>query len=388
MDAAPKLELVERELSLEERRSFIALWNTVALSHTKPPEKSEDFSNEQLKAWMYDSLIHEMLPLIQKWKIVPDIAAFRSQREGLLSPDAQAQLEFVFIKTISANLCVHVRSTLENPKPHRWESWPRAMEESDSANCLGATLVGVAALESAGIDVQVMTPFGHSVVLATLSNGDHLYADLINKVIIKIEPRVEVREGIPVMIVDDPRIEYSLMPVHDKEFVAESVLGNLIGVAHAASRGTHANAVEEARTLALYQRDSELFDKTNLEDIWRALYGPRAGYWWNATEEKFDEHLRVSLAHDFLDALGELPEGQRSALRQGISKNIDEFILFMKNPDSPVPAWVADETKPALLEIRRRGYESVDGKAELLAPALEWFKRHIEDQKQRASTAS
>jgi hypothetical protein len=149
MDQAPKIEneVVERELSSEEKKTLADAWFNLVLGRKNDSTDVEGFDNEQMRAWLYDSLISETLVLRNEWGINPDIEKYQEALDAVDKEDftKKGNVQFRFIDFLNDKI---VDFDTSHPKglgrPRRWESWPKTMRESKNFNCVGATLFAIA----------------------------------------------------------------------------------------------------------------------------------------------------------------------------------------------------------------------------------------------------
>lgn len=384
-------ETIERELTAEEKRQLSDAWVRVVLGRGRPPVGVEQFTNEQLKAWLYDSLIDETLLLRSEWGISPDMEKYRAALDSCENDVQRGNVQFKFIDFFIESLRAKMPkpSAGETPVPTKWESWPKAMRESGTFNCVGATLFSIASMEEAGIEVFEGNPAGHAVAIARLKDGDYVYVDSNNFEVFVIQPEKRDVDGVSCLEIHHPAIVYELIPVSSRENIVHGLLLNMSGIKRDATLGIHKNQREKERTLSLYAADKESLDSVDFKTLRRSLYGVTRDPWNSGTPRFRAESARVGLLHDFFDFLNEKKvSGQLKKELYGLLVNQTEAVeqLMFDLDKNNIPG-ASSEVIALIEEMHKKVWEAV-GDAEVIKKALHWLVENRRSRMRSQSTAS
>lgn len=374
MDKAPKIENAEQELSAEQKKSLAQAWCSVVLGREATPDNIEAFSNEQVRAWLYDSLISETLVLRNEWGLNPDIEQYREAMEGCTDDVQRSDVQFRFIDSFNDGIASFDESHPRGlNRPRRWESWPKTMRDSKSFNCVGATLFAFVSLEEAGIEVSEGDPAGHSVAIARLADGEHVYVDANNDNVFVIRPEEKNIGGVRCLVVRDPRIEYEIIPVFDRHNLVKSVLGNLSGVLDDLKHGNYESKAQEQRTKEIYLAQKEMFDSIDFREFKRLLYGPDKDPWNNSDEPAFEvEFQKVELLHDFAKAKKDLSPEIINELVGVLLKNSEDIKQFMLDVGHSIPG-ISDALREVLVGMHENAWRLSHGNQAAISKAIEHF---------------
>jgi hypothetical protein len=229
--AENKESVLEKELTLEEKKSLSQMWVDLVVDCEKVPADMENFSNAEIKAWMFQSMMHDARRLLLEWRLEPDEMKIKNivMADNL---EIKAQLEKEYVLQMHDKITQKAATFQESEGSSRWSSWPKAMREQNLFNCVGAAVLGAEILESAGIETYYANPVGHVVNLVKLASGEWWYVDFRNgeTQCKKIDPQEISITDVPVLKIDDPMIDYQLLPYGDNSEIIAFVLGNFLNM--------------------------------------------------------------------------------------------------------------------------------------------------------------
>src|SRR3989338_6756505 len=225
-----------QEISSEQKKILGKVWTEMVVDNSDTPENIRDMPNEEIKKWLFESTMKDMESFTNELRLKNDqVLIEKIQKTENL--DEKSALELEYIRNVHAQVdsLVHNFDRSGN-KSTKWDSWPKRMRETKEFNCVGATLLGINLLEKGGIKSYYGNPGGHVVNIAKLSNGEWWYVDFRNgkQNIIKLEPEEIVIADVPTLKINQPNIDYRLIPLYANSEAAGSVLGNLSSLKHEA----------------------------------------------------------------------------------------------------------------------------------------------------------
>lgn len=324
-----------RELSIEEKKELAASWSSMVVDGEDIPENIESMNNEQMKEWLYRSLMDDMERLIDEWGLKPDQKLIMKIQEKD-NPDKKAECEIEYIKSIHTmmrrrrNSFENARKKKKIEKSNKWDSWPKMMRESKDFNCVGATIIGMKFLNDAGIESFHGSPSGHSINVVKLSNGDWYYVDFINDIrqtqnIDDIE-EMEI-EGVRVLKPKEPINQYKLIPIQENSEIPEAVLGNLSVLSMDAQDEkrpeTHEAKIEKEEADKYLARYSDEYKETDFHKIKSILYPKRHAL--NDSEEMSEEHERIEFIQSFEQPIQEFTRSLSKKQIDGLIKEINKL---------------------------------------------------------------
>jgi hypothetical protein len=382
MDQAPKIEneVVERELSSEEKKTLADAWFNLVLGRKNDSTDVEGFNNEQMRAWLYDSLISETLVLRNEWNINPDIEKYQEALDAVDKEDftKKGNVQFRFIDFLNDKIVDFDTSHPEGlGRPRRLESWPKTMRESKNFNCVGATLFAIASLEEAGIDCFSGAPAGHSVAIARLADGEYVYVDLNNDKVSVIHPEEKNIGGVRCLVLKDPSIDYEIVPIFDRDEIVEAVLGNLSGVPSDVKKGVHESEEQERRTKAIYLSDKESFDKIDFLGFKNSLYGPDRDPWNQNKDPAFEvEFQKVYLLRELTFFFKKISPETKKALMGIFLSNLEEVKMLMRDINSATIPGASAEVIQILKNLHEFAWQKTHGNEAAIIKAIDhlYFK--------------
>lgn len=210
-------------------KDLAQVWSNLVLEEKEAvPSDIETFSDDELREWLYQSVLKEAGDLAQEWDLVPDeelVNKLKKEDE----PDKKATLELQYIQDCQQRFKkFEDQIKTSKDKSDKWDLWPARMKQRGRFNCSGAALLGTYLLDHAGIKSVVGNPSGHVVNVAYLSDGRTYYIDFRNNTTADIS-QSETTEiaGVKTLKVKDENIDFELLPVYSKEYNVAFLLENL-----------------------------------------------------------------------------------------------------------------------------------------------------------------
>lgn len=320
-----------KELSSKEKGAITDSWVKMVVDNEEVPGGVEHMDNEEIKAWLYQSLMSDTGRLIDEWGIKPDkelISKIQKEKDSRKRTDYEIKYIESIHKKIqqSRNSFENARKKKHVEKSNKWDSWPKKMREVKDFNCVGATIIGMKFLEDAGIESYHGTPSGHSVNVVHLSNGEWYYEDFLNNIrqtqkMSNIE-EVEIA-GVRVLKPAEPVNDYKFIPIQQNSEVPEAILGNLSvlssDVQDQKTPKTHEGQLEKHEAEKFFIQYSAEYKNTDFHKMKSMLYPKR--YALNESEEMSREHDRI----EFIQNLEQpIQEYTRSLSKKQIDKLIEE----------------------------------------------------------------
>lgn len=227
------------------------------------------------------------------------------------------------------------------------------MKERKRFNCVGAIQLGSALLKEAGIETSIGNPASHVVNIARLANGDWWYVDLMNggSQIRPITP-TEIKLGsASVLRLNEPEIDYRLVPLYSTDEMPVFVLGNLASLQRDAQEEETDDEILAAREYANRFRDT--FQRVDLSELTDRLY-PHA-HDVQGTDEMREETERINrLYSDDLsikELLAPLSQAELLALVANLKDQIDPVRAYLLEVGKP-PADLEDPARAFLIAYR------------------------------------
>ena len=215
------------------------------------------------------------------------------------SLEEKSTLELEYIKQAHTQINEIVQKFNRSAdKSTKWDSWPKRMRETREFNCVGATLLGINLLEKGGIKSYYGNPYGHVVNIVKLSNGEWWYVDFRNGKLIKLEPEKTTIAGVPTLKINQPDIDYKIIPLYDNSEAAGSVLGNLSSLKHEAeNESTPGEDIEKKEAKEYLEKYSQNFQKADFSLLHQSLYPKFIKFY--KTDEMKKEISRIDSMRDF-----------------------------------------------------------------------------------------
>ncbi|MBU4141365.1 hypothetical protein KKE99_00635 [Patescibacteria group bacterium] len=216
-----------KELSFEEKKQLVEVWGKIVLGKADSLQDIDAMTSEDIKKWLFNSLMQEIDSLAKEWGIESDKDLTRKIQEEQ-NLENKAKLEAEHIKEMHDKVSGIAENFDMASADVHWSSWPGRMKETKQFNCVGATLLGINFLNKAGIKSYYGMPAGHVANVARLSNGEWQYADfLVQKLVKKINPSETRLGNTEVLKIDDEDIGFRVVPLLKNSEAPSSILDNL-----------------------------------------------------------------------------------------------------------------------------------------------------------------
>jgi hypothetical protein len=223
------------ELTQEEKRNLGVAWvGMITDGDISVPENIEDLSKEELKDWLFSSVMEDVESFIEE----NNIQVGKSIITGLLEEtddSNRAEIELRYIEEIKKKMAEFSEKFRSRDEDTKWNSCPSLMKETKSYNCVGGTLIGMNFLEKAGIRSFYGCPVGHAVNIIELSDGRLVYADFTNQTVKEIEREEIEIEGVTTLKINELSIEYGFVSVHEPQEIVASVMNNIASMQNSKS---------------------------------------------------------------------------------------------------------------------------------------------------------
>lgn len=343
----------QRDLSPEQKKILGEAWTEMIVENVAVPENISEMSSAEMKKWLFDSIMADTGRLIEELDLQADadLATKITNTENL---EEKSALELAYIKQAHAQVDEIVKNFDESGnRSSKWDSWPKRMRETKEFNCVGATLLGLKLLEQSGVESYYGNPRGHVLNIVRLANGDWWYVDFRNgaRNIIKLEPEETTIAGVPVLKINQPEIDYRLIPLFTSEHVAGSVFGNLSSLQHEASDDSIADEnIEKKEAKEYLAKHGPRFAQIDFSEIGEILYPEFTTV--RRSNEMRQEKDRIEVIRDFekpvLDYTRSLAKKQRELLAKEIKNNKAGIEHLFRNGDEAILSAVSPELHKVL----------------------------------------
>lgn len=264
METPIKEKEPEFELTPEIKRNLGDAWSEMVVD-TEIPENIEEFDEEELKEWLFNSVMDGVENFVEKEGISADESLIEKIKEEN-NLEKKAALEIEYIKSLQESIGVYFEDVRERNQRTKWNSWPKLMEEKKSFNCAGSALIGIHFLEKAGIKSKAGFPVGHVVNVVELSNGEVVYGDLATpNSVHKIDPEIKEVNGVDMYDFEYENINYQRMSVFEKEMLTSSILGNLSSINKHSKKEDDSENTKRAKEYK--SRYSKQFEKVSFREL-------------------------------------------------------------------------------------------------------------------------
>lgn len=138
----PESEPEHEVLSVDEKQNLGEAWVEMVVGKGAVPEKIQEMSDEELKEWLFVSLMEGVGDFIEKTGIVVDeylIEKITSEEDI----DKKSILELEYINNIREALNSFAQPFRSRGEVTTWNSCPSLMKETESFNCVGGIFVPV-----------------------------------------------------------------------------------------------------------------------------------------------------------------------------------------------------------------------------------------------------
>ncbi len=214
---------------------------------------------------MYDILEPTLDKILQSLEIQPDLNSVEKINETRnVAEKAKHQKELL-------------DNTMKNFKKvpfKKWSFFPSQIQEAKSFNCSGSALLMGHLLNKSGIETYYCAPPGHSANIAKLADGSIFYLDSriniqtpeeIEKNIVPIRKETakeEEKEGIKMLKLDQPDIEYKIIPTFFQKDSLASMLDNFDSL----------KETKDEEATDVYNHFKPSLDKTDFDKMKEEIY--------------------------------------------------------------------------------------------------------------------
>ena len=354
-------EKEKKELTGEQKILLADIWTKVVINDDVSPADIEKMTAEEIRKWLFDSLMHDTNSLAEEWGLAIDRDLI-DKIQGAAPGAEREALEVDYFRKAHAKVDVLAKNFFRSPeKSTKWDSWPKKMRETREFNCVGATLLGIRALRESGIENYIGTPYGHIVNIVKTSTGNWFYVDFRNgeRNVLKIDPEVVMIGGTRVLKISTPKLDYRLIPIHDTTDIPEAIIVNLASMAKEAEDADvpDRNPAKKdakkamARYGALLKReDAAEFDIGELgERIFPEIIG------FDASPEMKNEEARIKHLHNFDNEIDDyvrsLPKEAGARIDLEMKKKKTALLKLVANDDRAIFDGASDELKGFLTAL-------------------------------------
>ncbi len=335
-----------QELKLEEKKNLVDAWLNIIVDNQKKPDNLESLNNQELKEWLYKTLMDDISKLGEEWHLQPEVDIEKIKTEK--NPELKAKLEIDFIEALRIKIQEFKEVNFQKGRSNKWDSWPKNMRENRSFNCVGVTLLGMNLLEKAGIQSYYGNPFSHVLNIVKLSNGEWVYVDFLENKVKKIIPEEITIGGIPTLKLKEPDIIYRYIPLFDKKEVVGSILDNL-NVLKNEIKNIEAEPKDKKEAERIFAKFEKDFQNNDFPFLKEKLYYSRLIFF--QTKEMQEERQRIekilklsSLMRKYLEILNLQPE----KIKEELITNIDDVERLFREDDKKIFDKVEPQTKEFL----------------------------------------
>ena len=328
----------QQELSPEQRKDLSNAWIEMVVDNTTMPENIKDMEQSEIKKWLFSSLMEDTEKLSKEFGLEADVGLVKEIRNAD-STEEKSVLELEYIKKVHEQVDRIVQHfDRSGNRSIKWNSWPKIIRETKEFNCVGATLLGINMLNKGGIKAYYGNPHGHALNITKLSNNEWWYVDFYSgkRNIIKIEPKEEIIADVSVLKIQDPKINYRLIPIYNNTEVVSSIFGNLATLKREAEDDKIFDGDIEKKEAKVYlQNNNRNFNRVDFSLLNQSLY-PSSIKIDDTTEMK-KEIARIDNMKSFEKSIQDytkvLTNEQRISLveEMKIKKDIVEKILHQEN---------------------------------------------------------
>lgn len=354
-------DIEQQELSPEQKKILGEVWTEMVIDNGSVPENIGEMTQTEVKKYLFESLMKDIEKFSEELGLRID-AELVEKIQNAESLEEKSALELEYIKQAHVQVDEIVQKFDRSAdKSTYWDSWLKRMRETKEFNCVGATLLGIYLLEKGGIKSQYGRPHGHVINIAKLSNGKWWYVDFRNgkQNIIRLEePEETTISDVPALKINQPTIDYRIIPLHDNSEATGSVLGNLSSLKHEAEdESTPDEDIEKKEAKEYLERYGQNFQKADFSLLHQSLYPKFIGF--DKTDEMMKEIARIDSMRDFEKPVQNytktLTKEQEKALVVEIkTKKEDIENLFYKEDES-----VLQDVSPELKKVLELFLESL-----------------------------
>lgn len=215
-----------KKLSPQDKDQLCRLWLDVVLPEGAKAPDISTMDNEAINNWLAQS-IREQIALIAveagleggDEELIVEIELAQTQNE-------KAEKEWLYIQKKMADFADFKKSE-NRQKQSDLHFTPRDLKNNIQPDCVSGTLIGMELLDRAGIKNYFGNPVGHALNIVELANGNWCYVDFTDKRLLPLKPEFVEIEGVSVLVVNDERFPYQLIPLLTNTDIGAPILSNL-----------------------------------------------------------------------------------------------------------------------------------------------------------------
>lgn len=341
----PERKDAEQELTLVEREALADAWFAMVMESGDRPLEVSEWDNNKIREWLNETLRQDTEKLVNDWHLAPSAELVEKIQN---SPDAEhrSKLEMNYLTDMMAKLRPLGRG---NNRSGAWDSYPKIMRQSESMNCVAKSLLAKNLLDRAGVKSDMANPAMHAMNVAELANGEHYFVDTTSGQLARIQPLSRDIDGVTVLEIDVPGVEYRLLPLLNDDELSKPIVGNFRALhdevvspeGFKTQAGWGASERTEAQEFFTIFRTE--FAATDWDSIWDKLYTRYATFekspGWKSEKQRVGDFQEAfdSIMLDIEGHLGQMtdPEAVRH-MRKELGDNLDGIRTYLVNDDRAV----------------------------------------------------
>ncbi|MDO8261123.1 MAG: hypothetical protein Q7T50_06580, partial [Candidatus Magasanikbacteria bacterium] len=323
-------------------------------------------NKDEIKKWLFESMMKDVAQFVEELGIKIDTELI-SKIQNAKDENERSALELEYTKKVHRQVCDITSGFDQSPnKGTKWDSWPKRMRETKEFNCVGATLVGMNLLKSAGIESYYGNPHGHVLNIVRLPNNEWWYVDFRNgkNSMIKIDPEETTIDDARVLKIEQPGIDYKLIPIYDNSESAGSILGNLGSLKRNAEKpDAPDDGIDKKEAKEYFSKHQGDFQKVDFESLHKSLY-PKFDE-VGATKEMQEEGARIRKKRDLSEPILSYSRTLNKEQLNAMSKEMKDKKTVIGEMLYQGDASVLNEFSPELgkvLELYLEGLERLKGR--------------------------
>lgn len=293
-------DIEQKELSYELKKILGEAWIEMVIDNGEVPANIGEMTESEIKQYLFDSIMKDIEKFSEELGLHFDTELVEKIKKAEVVEE-KAALELAYIKQAHAQVDEIVQKfDRSSNNSTKWDSWPKRMREMKEFNCVGATLLGMYLLEKGGIKSQYGNPYEHVLNIVKLSNNEWWYVDFRNgkQNIIKLDPEEILIDDVPTLKINQPSIDYKLIPLYANSEAVGSILGNLSHLKYTAEdESTPDEDIEKKVAKEYLERYYQNFQKADFSLLHELLYSKRIEF--DDTDEMQKEIARIKSVRDF-----------------------------------------------------------------------------------------
>lgn len=347
-----------RELELKEKENLVDAWLTIAVDNQAKPDNVDSLNNQQLKEWLYGTLMKDTARLVEEWDLQSndDLIERIKGEQGL---EQRARFEMNYIEAVRAKIQEFKKNHPLGDRSDKWDSWPSEMRDNKTFNCVGGTLLGISLLDRIGARSYYGSPFSHVLNIVELSNGEWMYVDFFNNQVKKVKPREVLLGGVRTLELQEPDIIYRYVPLLGNSEAVGSIIGNFHSL-ECDTKDKKVDPLDKQEAERLFANFVGEFQKNDFSSLHDALFPSKVSL--RRTEEMQNESDRIEKIRSFSSSarkyIETLNPQQREVVLQEIKTNSEKIRKFFYEDDKSVLDKISHASQK-LLQLLTRSTRNV-----------------------------